>query len=79
MYFPFLSCEVKCGNGALDVADRQNAHSMGIAVRAVVNLFQLGQREHELNRKILAFSISHDDQSVRIYGYYPIIEENHDS
>jgi hypothetical protein len=28
MYFPFLSCEVKCGAAALDVADRQNAHSM---------------------------------------------------
>ena len=28
MYFPFLTCEVKSGTAALDVADRQNAHSM---------------------------------------------------
>ena len=28
LYFPFLACEVKCGARDLDVADRQNAHSM---------------------------------------------------
>ncbi len=37
MYFPFLTCEVKCGAAALDVADRQNAHSMTVAVRALVD------------------------------------------
>jgi len=37
MYFPFFTCEVKCGAMALDVADRQNAHSMTLAVRAVVD------------------------------------------
>ncbi|KAI9731871.1 MAG: hypothetical protein M1835_003510, partial [Candelina submexicana] len=31
MYFPFFACEVKCGAVALDVADRQNAHSMTLA------------------------------------------------
>ena len=72
MYFPFLTCEVKCG--ALDVADRQNAHSMTIAVRAIVELFRLVKREKELDREILAFSISHDDSSVRNYGHYPVIE-----
>ncbi|KAK1808612.1 hypothetical protein LTR12_017021 [Friedmanniomyces endolithicus] len=41
MYFPFLTCEVKCGAAALDIADRQNAHSMTIAVRAVVELFRI--------------------------------------
>lgn len=34
MYFPFLTCEVKCGAAALDIADRQNAHSMTLALRA---------------------------------------------
>ena len=33
IYLPFFSCEVKCGAAALDVADRQNAHSMTLAVR----------------------------------------------
>ena len=73
IYFPFLSCEVKCGAGGLDIADRQNAHSMGIAVRAIVDLYRLAGREKELNRKILAFSISHDNRSVRVYGYYAVI------
>ena len=74
MYFPFLTCEIKCGATALDVADRQNAHSMTIAVRALVDLFRSMKREKELDREILAFSISHDHTSVRIYGHYPVIE-----
>jgi len=74
MYFPFFTCEVKCGAAALDVADRQNAHSMTAAVRALVELFKSVKREKELNREILAFSISHDHRSVRIYGHYPVIK-----
>ncbi|KAK0775595.1 hypothetical protein LTR91_025779 [Friedmanniomyces endolithicus] len=74
MYFPFLTCEVKCGAAALDVADRQNAHSTAIAVRAVVELFRTVKREQELHREILAFSISHDHCSARIYGYYAEFE-----
>ncbi|KAG4419338.1 hypothetical protein IFR04_007486 [Cadophora malorum] len=74
MYFPFLTCEVKCGAAALDVADRQNAHSMTLAVRGVVELFRLVKREKELHREILAFSISHDHSTVRIYGHYALID-----
>lgn len=74
MYFPFLICEVKCGAAALDIVDRQNGHSMILAVRAVVELFRLGKREKEIHREILAFSISHDHRTVRIYGHYPIID-----
>ncbi|WEW57201.1 hypothetical protein PRK78_002663 [Emydomyces testavorans] len=74
MYFPFLTCEVKCGATALDVADRQNAHSMTLSVRAIVELFRLVGCEMELHREILAFSISHDHSSVRIYGHYPVIK-----
>merc|ERR1711939_1168276 len=40
MYLPFLTCEVKCGAAALDIADRQNAHSMTLAVRGTVELFR---------------------------------------
>ncbi|KAK2593666.1 hypothetical protein QQS21_008635 [Conoideocrella luteorostrata] len=76
MYFPFLTCEVKCGAAALDVADRQNAHSMTLAVRAVVELFRAVKRENELHRQVLAFSVSHDHRSVRIYGHYPVMDGN---
>ncbi|KAK3492149.1 uncharacterized protein B0T23DRAFT_412299 [Neurospora hispaniola] len=75
MYFPFLTCEMKCGAAALDIADRQNAHSMTLAVRAIVELFRIVKREDEVNRQILAFSVSHDHQSVRNYGHYPVITE----
>jgi hypothetical protein len=74
MYFPFLTCEVKCGAAALDIADRQNAHSMTLSVRAVVELFRAVEREEEVHRQILAFSISHDHRSVRIYGHYAVID-----
>ena len=74
IYFPFLTCEVKCGAAALDIADRQNAQSMSIALRALVVLFRFVKREKELDREILTFSISHDHRSVRIYGHYPVIE-----
>jgi hypothetical protein len=76
MYFPFLTCEVKCGAAALDVADRQNAHSMTVAVRGIVELYKAVKREKELHREILAFSISHDHRSVRIYGHYAIIDRD---
>jgi hypothetical protein len=48
MYFPFLTCEVKCSAQALDIADRQNAHSMTVAVRGIVELFRLVKRKKEL-------------------------------
>lgn len=76
MYFPFLTCEVKCGAAALAIADRQNAHSMTLAVRGIVEFFKLVKREKELHREILAFSISHDQTAVRIYGHYPVIDGN---
>ncbi|KAL9050961.1 MAG: hypothetical protein Q9162_006312 [Coniocarpon cinnabarinum] len=74
MYFPFLTCEVKCGTVALDVADRQNAHSMTLAVRGVVELYKLVKRAKELHREILAYSVSHDHRTVRIYGHYALID-----
>jgi hypothetical protein len=43
MLFSFLTCEVKCGSAGLDIADRQNAHSMTLAVRAIVELFKTSE------------------------------------
>ncbi|KAK1240464.1 hypothetical protein MKX07_004492 [Trichoderma sp. CBMAI-0711] len=70
VYLPFLSCEM----ASLDVADRQNAHSMTLAVQGMTLLFYIVGREQELHRQIVAFSVSHDDRSVRIYGHYPVID-----
>jgi len=73
MYQPVLTSEVKCGASALDIADRQNAHSMTLALRGLVELFRLVGREKELHREINGFSISHDDEAVRIYGHYALV------
>ncbi|MCJ1231380.1 hypothetical protein MMC12_008057 [Toensbergia leucococca] len=75
MLFPFLTSEVKCGAAAFDLADRQNAHSMTLGVRAVVDLFKLAKREKELHRQVVDFSVSHNHEYVKIYGYYPVIED----
>ena len=75
MYFPFLTCEVKCGAAAPNIVDRQNAHSTTLAVRGVVELFKLIKREKKLNYKILTFSLSHDHRLMRIYGHYALIKE----
>jgi hypothetical protein len=74
IFFPFLTCEAKCGEVGLAVADRQNAHSASIAVNAIVRLYKAVEREGEVNRKVLAFSISHDNEAVRIYGHYAVID-----
>ncbi|MCJ1411409.1 hypothetical protein MMC19_005498 [Ptychographa xylographoides] len=73
MYFPFLMSEVKCGNEALMIADRQNAHSAAVAANAVVELYRLVSRQDELHRRILTLSISHDHRLVNIYGHYVLI------
>lgn len=74
LYFPFLSCETKCGTAALELADRQNAHSMTIAVRGLVELFRLVNREQEIDREILTYSVSHDHRMVKLYGHYAQIQ-----
>lgn len=73
MCFPFLTCEVKCGKQALDIADRPNANSMTIATRARVELYRRAGRVSDVHRRVAGFSISHDDKSVRIYAHYPEI------
>lgn len=75
MYFPFFACEAKGFMGSIDVAENQNAHSMTMAVRGIVELFKLVNREDELHRKILAFSISHDTNIVKIHGHYALIKD----
>ncbi len=49
MYFPFLTLEIKCDNEALNIANRQNAHSVAVATNAIVELYRLVSRQDELN------------------------------
>lgn len=78
--FPFLMCEVKCGNEALDYADRQNMHSCSVAVKALLKLEQKADQYREdkqfenLLGKILVYSISHDQNDARVSGHYALVE-----
>ena len=80
MCFPFLMCEVKCGNEALDYADRQNMHSCSVAVKALLKIEQKADQYREdkqfekLLGKILVYSISHDHTDARLYGHYALVE-----
>lgn len=76
MYFPFLTAEVKCGAMGLEIADRQNAHSMTVAMNGIVQLFKRVGREKELHRRVLGFTYSHDDESVRIWAHYPVVSKS---
>lgn len=49
---------------------------MTMAVRGIVELFKLFNREDELHRKILAFSISHNATMVKIHGHYALIKDH---
>ncbi|KAH8729123.1 hypothetical protein GQ44DRAFT_701579 [Phaeosphaeriaceae sp. PMI808] len=73
MYFPFLTSEVKCGAIALDIADRQNAHSQTILQHGLFVLFRLVGRQNELHNSINGFSFSHSDVDVRIWAHLMVI------
>ena len=47
---------------------------MTLAVRGIVEPFRLVNRVEELHRKALTFSVSHDHETVRIYGHVPVIK-----
>ena len=48
IYFPFLIYKVKCGAAVFDIIDWQNAYSITLAVKGIVELFRLIKREKEL-------------------------------
>ncbi|KAL9118737.1 MAG: hypothetical protein Q9187_004713, partial [Circinaria calcarea] len=80
MCFPFLMCEVKCGDKGLDYADRQNMHSCSVAVKALLKLEQKADQYREdklfesLLGKILVYSISHDQNDARVWGHFALVE-----
>lgn len=76
--FPFLAVEVGARNG-LDVADRRNAQTLAMAMRAVVELYALSRSACQLSGQIMAFSVSHDAEDVRIWGHFPIINGHEDN
>ncbi|KAL3453214.1 hypothetical protein BJX65DRAFT_263224 [Aspergillus insuetus] len=75
MNFPFLTTEIKARQ-LLDMADVENTYSAALAVGGVVALFRIVGREEELNKEVLAFSISHSHRIVRIYAHYVMFDND---
>lgn len=75
-YFPYLTCEIKTDGEDLEIADRQNMHSMSIVLRSLVQLAEAAGNVERINRRVLGYSISHNIDDVRIYGYYPEVTED---
>lgn len=73
IYFPFLTAEVKCGKQGLELAEKPNLHSMTIQMRGIVDLYRKINRPQDVHRRVLGFSISHDEYAERIHAYYPEI------
>ena len=76
IFFSFLTTEVKCDNKTLNIANWQNVHNAVVAANAVVELYKLISRQDELNRKIFIYSISHDNEIVKIYDHYALIKND---
>ncbi|KAL4905840.1 hypothetical protein BDW74DRAFT_13457 [Aspergillus multicolor] len=83
LVFPFLTAETKQApsneeKATLETAERQNAHSMAVAMRNIIAICKRSfpKRVRKLHRRILGFSISYDHKSVRIHAHYPRIKFN---
>ena len=80
--YPFLICEAKTGQFGMDNADQQNIHSASIAVKAIIDLYKAAfgntnpDRVNELYGQVLAFSVSHNDRMVNIYGHYAALSDD---
>ncbi|KAI4283335.1 MAG: hypothetical protein L6R38_002250 [Xanthoria sp. 2 TBL-2021] len=76
--YPFFMVEAKTGEEGLNKADRQNAHSAGIAVNAIFELQRAAfeatapERVTELFRKPLAFSVSHNGRQANLYAHFAV-------
>ncbi|KAI4236158.1 MAG: hypothetical protein LQ349_002729 [Xanthoria aureola] len=76
--YPFLMVEAKTGEEGPRKAERQNTHSAGIAVHAIIKLQRAASEatvpEHltALFRKPLVFSISHNGRPADVYAHFAV-------
>ena len=69
-----------CDREGLDITDRPNIHSCSVAFRALLRIEQEAdkyrpeKKTDSLNRQVLVFSISHDEEDTCLYGHYAIVQ-----
>ncbi|KAJ0425368.1 hypothetical protein BJY00DRAFT_308116 [Aspergillus carlsbadensis] len=73
--FPFFTAEAKDSDRLIEEAEAQNAYAMALALRGVVKLFRLANREQDIHRRVLGYSIAFNHSSVRIHAHYPVFAE----
>ncbi len=77
--YPFFMVEVKTGEEGLNKADRQNAHSAGIAINAIIELQKAAfeatapDRVKELFGKPLVFSVSLNGRHAVLYAHFAVL------
>jgi hypothetical protein len=69
MYFPFLTSKAKYGASALEIANRQNAHTQTVLLRSLFELFRLVGRESELYTIPNGFLFSYSNVDMRIWAH----------
>ncbi|KAF1826856.1 uncharacterized protein K489DRAFT_304163, partial [Dissoconium aciculare CBS 342.82] len=75
IYCPFLICEAKGNRGTIEEADRQGMHAASIAVLSIVQLFTNISAIDEVDGRILAFSVSHNKEIIKIFGHFAVVRD----
>ena len=74
MMFPFYICEAKCFDKSIEESELQALHGASVASNAVLQLYEKISAVEELNRRILAFSVSHNQRLVKIFAHFALID-----
>jgi hypothetical protein len=76
MLFPFLTFEYNQID--ISIADTQGAFRMGLAVKNLVDLHRRANNTTTINGRMSGFSLSFDTHEVKIWGYYPLLDNSGD-
>lgn len=69
MYLASLTCEVRCCTAALDIADRQNAHSMTLRWEVLLNSSDLRNAKRSFTGRYCLPPFRMITETIRIYGH----------
>jgi len=75
VFFPFLFCQANGGGpGGLELANLRAARDGTVAARAVATLLLAAGRGADVDRQVLAWTVSHDAERVRVWGHYALVQ-----
>ncbi|KAK3669475.1 hypothetical protein LTR78_010661 [Recurvomyces mirabilis] len=59
---------------SIEESELQALHGASVAGNTVIELYQKIAAEKELHQRILAFSVSHNQRIVKIFGHFALID-----